>query len=369
MARIGLAVDDTLDSTDGVQQYVLTLGRWLTTQGHDVFYLAGKTDRTDITVYSLGPTMHVAFNKNRLNIPLPFKRTGAKALLKELALDVLHIQLPHAPYLTGRLIKNAPNNLIIIGTFHILPAGRLESLGTRILGLVSRRQLRRFNKIIAVSPAAADFARSHYGIDPIVIPNAVETHTFMTAAKTPKNAPLKIIFLGRLVERKGAECLIAAIGQLRGLYRTPLQVVIAGTGPLRSRLEAQVRALGLAEIVTFSGFIDEAEKPTFLGSADMAIFPSTGGESFGIVLVEAMAAGASVVLAGNNPGYESILGSEPDLLIDPFDTLDFAKRIEKYLRDPKLRTTTRKWQMKAAAQYDVAIVGTKILNVYGLGNI
>ncbi len=366
MARIGLAVDDSLDSTDGVQQYVLTLGQWLTTQGHEVVYLAGQTDRTDITVRSLGPTVRVGFNQNRLNIPLPFKRASAKKLLDELKLDVLHIQLPHAPYLTGRLVRHAPDSLRIVGTFHILPAGKLASLGTRALGLISRRQLKRFNQIIAVSPAAAAFARSNYGVDPIVIPNAVETTKFASQAKVPRNSPPKILFLGRLVERKGAQHLIDAVGRLRGIYREPLQVVIAGPGPLRARLEMQVRTLGLSEIVSFTGFVDEAQKPKLLASADIAVFPSTGGESFGIILVEAMAAGAGVVLGGDNPGYASILGDQPELLIDPLDTPEFAERLEKFLRDDALRSAMRKWQMKTARQYDVEIVGRRILETYGL---
>ena len=364
MARIGLAIDDTLDSTDGVQQYVLTLGRWLVTQGHDVIYLAGRSDRTDITVRSLGPTLRVGFNQNRLNIPLPFGRIPPKQLLAELKLDVLHVQIPHAPYLTGRLVSHAPEDLRIVGTFHILPAGQLERLGTRALGLISRRQLKRFNQIIAVSPAAADFARTHYGVEPITIPNAVETTKFSAVAKQPKNDPPKILFLGRLVERKGARHLIAAIGQLRGLYRDPLQVIIAGVGPLKSQLELQVKTLGLSQIVSFAGLIAEDQKGELLATADIAAFPSTGGESFGISIVEAMAAGSSVVLGGDNPGYRSILGPHPQLLVDPLDTPEFARRLELFLRDTKLRAELRRWQMTSAKQYDVEIVGRRILEVY-----
>jgi phosphatidylinositol alpha-mannosyltransferase len=310
--------------------------------------------------------MKVGFNQNRLNIPLPFRRVPPKALLDELKLDVLHIQIPHAPYLTGRLVKHAPESLHIVGTFHILPAGLIEAIGTRALGLVSRPQLKRFNQIIAVSPAAAEFARTHYGVDPIVIPNAVETTKFANAAKQPNNTPLKILFLGRLVERKGVQHLVAAIGLLRGQYHDPLEVVIAGTGPLKSQLEMQVRTLGLSSIVSFAGFINETDKAALLATADIAVFPSTGGESFGISIVEAMAAGSSVVLGGDNPGYASILGERPELLVDPLDTPEFAARLEKFLRDPALRSSMRKWQMKSAAQYDVEVVGRRILEVYGL---
>jgi phosphatidylinositol alpha-mannosyltransferase len=93
-------------------------------------------------------------------------------------------------------------------------------------------------------------------------------------------------------------------------------------------------------------------------------YPSTGGESFGIVILEAMAASKGVVLAGNNPGYASVLESHPEALFDPLDTTAFAALLESYLVDAQARKTAHDWQQTLVRQYDIAVVGPKILKVY-----
>lgn len=112
------------------------------------------------------------------------------------------------------------------------------------------------------------------------------------------------------------------------------------------------------------GFVDESDKPALLAGADIAVFPSTGGESFGIVLIEAMAAGARVVLGGDNVGYRTVLGDHPDLLIDPKDTKAFANRLAHFLEFEQSRIDAATWARKAVKQYDVAFVGNKILHIY-----
>jgi Glycosyltransferase Family 4 len=120
--KIGFVLDDTLDSTDGVQQYVLTLGKWLKDQGHDVHYLVGATKRRDIPdVHSLSRNMSVRFNGNQMSMPLPAKKFEITALLSTEKFDVLHVQVPYSPLLAHRVIMAAPPQTAIIGTFHIAP--------------------------------------------------------------------------------------------------------------------------------------------------------------------------------------------------------------------------------------------------------
>jgi len=100
--KIGLLLDDTLDTPDGVQQYVLCLGGWLTNQGHEVHYLVGASKREDIKhLHSIANNIRVRFNKNRLSIPLPTSRSAIRNLLDELQLDVLHVQMPYSPLFAG----------------------------------------------------------------------------------------------------------------------------------------------------------------------------------------------------------------------------------------------------------------------------
>jgi phosphatidylinositol alpha-mannosyltransferase len=171
------------------------------------------------------------------------------------------------------------------------------------------------------------------------------------------------VFLGRLVQRKGCEQLIVAFANLS--RRIPeAELVIAGTGPQREKLKKLTKASGLEGRISFLGYIDEKDKPGLLASADIACFPSLYGESFGIVLLEAMAAGAGVVLGGDNPGYRSVLGDQPDLLIDPADTDAFTGKLEQLLEDRRLHRRLHKWQSEAVKQYDIEVVGPKVVDLY-----
>lgn len=144
-----------------------------------------------------------------------------------------------------------------------------------------------------------------------------------------------------------------------------VELFIAGDGPQRQLLDNLCVKLKIANKVTFLGFIDEADKANLLASADIACFPSLYGESFGIVLIEAMAAGSKIVLGGNNPGYSSVLDQQPMLLVDPNDIAGFARRLQTLLKPSKQIDDLHQWQLETVAQYDIKIVGRKILNVYG----
>lgn len=360
--KIGFVLDDTLDTPDGVQQYVLTLGTWFNAQGHEVHYLVGESSRNDIdNVHSMARNVKVRFNKNRLSIPLPTNKKQIAIKLAELNLDVLHVQMPYSPMFAGRVIGAAPAKTKVIGTFHIVPASWLHSAGARSLELLNRRTLRRFNAIVSVSPAAAGFAKLVFGINSIIIPNAVSL-TAMQHRPIINKIP-HIVFLGRLVERKGCSYLLRALRQLQAQYDGPYDVTIAGKGPLNDKLKAYTRKYSLKNI-RFTGFVSEADKPALLASADIAVFPSTGGESFGIVLIEAMAAGSRVVLGGDNVGYQSVLSDHPDLLIDAHDTKSFANRLQYFLEHSDACKQASVWAKEAVKQYDVATVGQKIEKLY-----
>jgi len=183
-----------------------------------------------------------------------------------------------------------------------------------------------------------------------------------------KNSVPRILFLGRLVERKGARYLLEAVAYLRDhqLFDGPFDVVVGGKGELSEQLQHFVREHGLKDIVTFPGFIPETDKALLLATADIAVFPSVSGESFGISLLEAMAAAPGVVLAGNNPGYASVMHGLPDRLVEPLDTRAFAQELAKWLGSAKKRTSAAIEQQKYVRQYDIAIVGTQIEKVYEL---
>jgi phosphatidylinositol alpha-mannosyltransferase len=367
--KIGLVLDDTLDSADGVQQYVLGLGRWYSAGGHEVHYLVGATTRQDIPhIHSLSRNLRVSFNQNRLSTPLPAHRSAIKKLLAAEQFDVLHVQMPYSPFMAGRVVRAAPRHTAVVGTFHIVGYSRLERVATRMLRIWLWRSMRRFDQFTAVSAPAAHFARKSFRIKHAsVIPNPINLDQLQAGKRLKKfnDGKINIVFLGRLVERKGCQQLLEALNQLQQAHHfLNVRVLIVGKGPLDAQLRRYVVRHHLGKVVHFTGFVPEANKPDYLASADIAVFPSLGGESFGIVLTEAMGAGAKVVLAGNNVGYASVMGERPDQLFNPTNTAAFVATLKRFITSDAARTRAYKWQQRHVAQYDIEKVGASVLVIY-----
>ncbi len=366
--KIGLVLDSGLDKPDGVQQYVLAIGTWLSAQGHSVRYLVGETKRTDLKgVHSLSRNISVRFNGNRGTIPLPTSRAKLAQFLADQQFDVLHVQVPYSPFMAHRLILAVDSRTAVIGSFHIAPNDGLVTAATKALGRWLRPSLKRFDRMLSVSPAAAAFARQTFGIDTQVSPNVIDYKRFHSAQPLPQytDQRLTMLFLGRLVPRKGCQLLLEAIARLaQQADLPPFRVVICGDGTLRPKLERFVAAHGLSNIVEFTGFISEADKPRYYASANIAVFPSHGGESFGIVLLEAMASGHAAVLAGDNPGYRSVMAPKPELLFDPHSSVELAESLEQYLKNTTARRQAAQWGETYTADFDVNTVGQQLLQIY-----
>ena len=365
--KIGFVLDDSLDKTDGVQQYVLTLGEWFSSQGHDVHYLVGHTKREDLpNVHSLGRNVQAQFNQNRMSTPLPASMQRIRTLVAREDFDVLHVQLPYSPFLAEKVIRAASERTAIIGTFHILPFSRIEAVGTRVLATFLKRSRGKFDHVLSVSKPAAAFADKSFLMKAQVVPNVVDVAHFASGKKLKnRDDKLTIVYLGRLVERKGCLHFLKAIQVLhQNKLLQDVRVVIAGKGPLLETLEAFVRKNRLGRVVKFVGYVPEAQKPDLFASADIAVLPSTGGESFGIVLVEAMASGAGVVIAGDNAGYRTVMAGHEEQLVNPADTLAFVKMLRAFIQSQPARKRAHAWQTKRAQQYDVRSVGPQILGIY-----
>lgn len=359
--KIGFVLDDSLDRIEnGVQQYVLTLGSWLESHGHTIHYLTGGSHSTSDTVHSLSRNVAMRFNQNRMTIPLPANTKVIKTLLNREKFDVLHVQMPFSPFLAGRVISAAGADCAVVGTFHILPYGRLQQTSSKALALVQKRTLERFDAICSVSPAAQLFAKSHFGLDSIVIPNMINLTKWQSSVQPH---PGRIVYLGRLVPRKGCMKLLQAITTMPAELRQKTEVLIASDGPDRGQLERYALQNNLSN-VKFLGFINENDKADLLASAQLAVFPSLGGESFGIVLIEAMAAGAGVVLGGNNLGYASVLGDWPKSLLDVDDPSSMAHSLTYFLQHPEHVAKLHGAQQQAVKQYDVSVAGAHIQDMY-----
>lgn len=366
--KIGLVVDDGLDRLDGVQKYVVTLGKYFSSIGHEVHYLVGETTRTDIdNIHSLSKNLSVVSNGgNQLSIPLPASRKAIKRILQQENFDVLHVQAPYSPFMAGQIIMSAPKDTPIVGTFHILPFGKLLFLGSCALGFMQRRSIRRFNKFFSVSEPAKEFAKKAFSIDSYVLPNPVILSEFKPkAARINKTNKITLVYLNRLVKRKGCMELLEALQRVIDQKMTTCELTlnICSEGSERPKLESFVKAHGLEDIVHFRGYITDEEKAKYLQQADIAVFPSLGGESFGIVLIEGIAAGAGVVIGGDNPGYRSVL-KDNEVLIDPKDTTAFAEVLAKYINDSGAREKMHKKQQAMIEDFDVSVIGDRLIETY-----
>jgi len=193
-----------------------------------------------------------------------------------------------------------------------------------------------------------------------IVPNMLDLGDPPSNPAISGDRPLDIIFVGRLVPRKGAAMLLDAIARLES--RRPA-VGIIGDGPLRPKLERQVRRTGLSGNVVFLGAIDDRRKTALLSKAKIACFPSLFGESFGVVILEALAAGAEAVLAGDNRGYRELLGDVGGL-VDPKRTELFAAELKRLLADPEARTALGRSQRRLLPRFDAELVVDQVLDVY-----
>ena len=366
---IGFVFDDTLDALDGVQQHIITIGTELARRGHDVHYLVGETHHSPVPqTVSLARNVMVSFNGNRMRSPLPVCKREIRAALAHNNYDILHIQAPYSPLFGGRVLECAPQSTGVVATYHIAPIDRRARYGGRALGLINAHSHRRVDEVIAVSQVAAQYAQFTAHTHGTIIANPVNVEKFATAAHraTRDAAHPHIVFLGRLVPRKGAQLLLDALdyGERHGMFPMPgLHVTIAGDGPLMD--DCVQRAARLRTPVQFVGTVDEG-KTDLLASADVAVFPAIGGETFGIVLPEAIASGAGVTLAGDNPGYRWTMRGDEDALfsVGPDHARVLAERITRALTDAPWARRLHAREEALLDRYNVQAVTDEVEQVY-----
>jgi len=240
-----------------------------------------------------------------------------------------------------------------VATFHAkLPETVVSRTMAKVITPYTKPLLRHIDAFTAVSDAAAEYLLSLADVPVNIIPNGLYLHDFRKpqALKKPANQPKTILYVGRLENRKGVKYLLDAFQLLQ--QREPnVALKLAGDGADRAKLEAQCQELGLQN-VEFLGYIDDEEKLRLLHSSDLFCSPAIFGESFGIVLLEAMATGL-VTVAGDNPGYESVMQGLGKLsLINPKDSSLFAHRLQLLLFDEDLRVLWQKWAKDYVKQFD-----------------
>lgn len=365
--KVGIVYDDTVDRYGGIPLYVVTLGTALARRGHHVEYLVGSSEATEIggaPVHSLARNLGVRFNGNALSMPVLSRGHELSRVLEVGRYDILHVQVPYSPLMAGRLLTRASSDCAVVGTYHVASDRFSPRVGARLLRAMKVRSAPRFDQIVSVSGVAAEFARTCSGMDAErIVPNMLDLGAIPRHLPAARDGRADIVFVGRLVPRKGARQLLEAFALLNRASERPARLVVIGDGPLRGRLQRRVRALGLGDRVAFLGAVDDRQKHAALSRAEIACFPSLFGESFGLVVLEALAAGAGAVVAGDNPGYRELLG-EDEALVDPHDTAAFASRLQLLLEDESARSELGGRQRRLLAAYDSEVVVDEVLEVY-----
>lgn len=381
VVKIGFVFDDTLDAPDGVQQHITMLGREYARRGHEVHYLVGETHEAQrdpafafAQIHSMARNVKVKFNSNRMRIPLPASRRAMRELLQRERFDVLHVQAPYSPFMAGRLLAQARRITPltqIFATYHIAVDSGVAMAGGMVLGRVINARTERLipaGHSVAVSRVAAEYARRTAGVETRVVPNPVDVARMKAGACGAVPRRHHVVFLGRFVERKGVGVLLDALdwGVRRGVFPADLSVAMAGKGPLLEQCRERAAHIGVP--IEFLGEIAEDAKSAFLASGQVAVFPATGAESFGIVLLEAIASGAGVVLAGDNPGYRSTMMDNDDVLVDVTgaDRAEhLARAIARACTDDEWAQRVHRWQHDTLLPaYDVTTVADALLAMY-----
>jgi phosphatidylinositol alpha-mannosyltransferase len=238
-----------------------------------------------------------------------------------------------------------------IATFHAkLPDTVFSQTIGKVFVPYLRSILGDLDELTVGSEAAADYIHTLTDRSLRYIPNGIDLQAYRPVKRETPGARKKILYVGRLEHRKGVRYLIEAYALLTQ-GRDDIELIIAGAGPDHAKLETLTTALGLKH-VSFLGFVDNPTKRRLLAEADLFCAPAIFGESFGLVLLEAMATGL-VTVAGDNPGYSAVMqGKGAVSLVNPLDARDFARRLELLLEEEALRGAWRKWALNYVKRFD-----------------
>ena len=330
--RIGLICPYSLTTPGGVQGQVMGLARSLRKMGHEVRVL-GPCDGAppDTFVTPIGESLPTVANGSIAPLaPDPSAALRTIRVLRDEQFDVLHLHEPLTPgaNITALVMRTAP----IVATFHA--AG--ESLSYKYLSAPLKGFASKIDHRVAVSKDAVHLAQRYIGGDYQILPNGVELDRFLTYSQTPRathdeSRPTRqsIFFCGRHEPRKGLEILLQAHATLPDT----VDLWIASEGPETERLKREWA--GDSRII-WLGRISDAEKAMRLSQADVFCAPSLGGESFGVVLIEAMAA-ATPIVASALDGYMNVATNEVDaLLVEPNNPTDLEAALRRILLDQNL---------------------------------
>jgi phosphatidyl-myo-inositol alpha-mannosyltransferase len=364
--KIGLVSPYDFASPGGVNDHVRHLAVELQALGHESRIFA-PSSRTDVgfdaaRFYRIGTPIAIPVNDSVARITLSFHLANEVAgIVADEGFDVLHFHEPLMPALPMTMLRMS--NTANVGTFHAFARSNVGYFYGRPF---LQPYLAHLHRAIAVSEPARTFVSRYFpDFEMKVIPNGVDVDVYKPGhppIRHLRDENLNILFVGRLEKRKG-------LGDLLRAYRTmslrvpQSRLIIVGDGPLRGRLESYISRHRLNNVV-MAGFVPDSVKPRYYASADIFCAPATGAESFGIVLLEALASGLPVV-ATEVPGYMSVLEPGRDsITVPPKNWRELAASLVILARDAELRSRLADYGLHKARRYSWKVVASEVIEVY-----
>lgn len=364
--KIGLVCPYSISKHGGVLEVVLALKDGLQQKGHQVKVITPTPRGSDFEIIE-----DVIFIGTSTDFRSPSHTTtqvsstsdneSIDAILAEEEFDVLHFHEPWVPLLSRQLLQRSQS--VNVATFHSkIP----EAIMTRTLAKAVNPYLKSVMKYIdvltAVSDSGAEYALTMTEKPITIIPNGIDLAKYQHPHHVQETETKTILYVGRLERRKGVKYLLQAYALLAH-NNNNIRLLIAGDGPDREKLELMAEDLKLPN-VSFLGFISEELKLELLEEADIFCSPAMYGESFGIVLLEAMATG-TVCVAGNNSGYSDLMqGTGALSIVNPQDSSEFARRLELLINDEKIRKIWKEWASEYVKQFSYPKVVDQYIELY-----
>ena len=364
--KVGLVSPYDFASPGGVTDHVRYLAGQLRRQGQEVRIFA-PSSRADIDFdtpefYRIGSPIAVPANDSVARITLSFHLANrVAAIIEQESFDVLHFHEPLMPALPLTMLRmsTAAN----VGTFH---AFSHSNIGYYYGRGILQPYLEHIHRGIAVSEPARTFFNRYFPEFPLrVIPNGIDVDVFkpgLSPIRHLRDENVNILFVGRLEKRKGLGDLLRGYEFMRERV-SQSRLIIVGDGPLRGKVESYISRHRLANVV-MAGYVPDSVKPRYYSSADIFCAPATGAESFGIVLLEAMASGLPVV-ATEVPGYMSVLEPGHDsLTVRPKGWAELGSALIILARDAELRRRMGAYGHEKARRYAWDAVASQVIEVY-----
>lgn len=358
--KIGIVCPYSWDTPGGVQNHIRDLAEFLIAAGHDVSVLSPAMDETSLPSYvvSAGKPISIPYNGAVARVlfgPVAFARV--RQWISQGGFDLLHLHEPAIPSISLLACWAADGPMV--GTFHA--AAKRQKIIFAI-GPILEPAIEKLSARIAVSEAARLTLTDHLDTDAVIVPNGIYASRYAQGRRREHWSGNTIGFIGRFEEpRKGLSVLLDALPVI-ARFAPDVRVIVAGPGDskeIASQIDPQLR-----HRFEFLGKISEEDKADFMSSVALYVAPNTGGESFGIILAEALAGGACVV-ASDIPAFDDLLGhGKYGALFESESSTDLAKVVIALLRDEKKRSELAIAGKLHAQRFDWNAVAEQIFSIY-----